>query len=384
MTAMEIDLAAVTAIDNHCHGVLRDQTMADKASLRRRFTESFDPEIVRVHVPTTLAYLRYIKTTAALLGCPATEEDVIRARQARSTEDLVAASFAGANIGWLLLDGGFPPPKEVLSDADLARMAGVRTAPILRLEIVMQDLITEHGNLPDVRDALIARVASARADGYVALKSIAAYRTGLDIRPAPPDEVQGAFRQIRSRAEESGSVRIAEKPLLDHLLLSAFREAARQELPVQFHTGYGDPDTDLRLADPLHLRTVLEAPDLHAMPVVMLHESYPYTRKAGYLATVYGNAHLDLSYGIPYIGLGEMLDYTRAAMGVAPLSKLLYSSDAVGLPEIHGQSAGVGRRIIGQALGDLVETGECTRSEAERFGAAILRDNARSLYGLPS
>lgn len=381
---MEIDLGAVPVVDNHCHAILRDQTLADAASLRRRFTESFDPEIVSGHVPSTLAYLRYIKNTAAQFGCPPTEEDVVAARLRLSTAELVTSSLRGAGIGWLLLDEGFPDRETVLPDADIARLGGLRTAPILRLEVVMQDLIAAHQSLADVRDLLVARVQAARSDGYVSLKSIAAYRSGLDIRPAPPDEVDAAFRQIRRRAEEQGRVRIAEKPLLDHLLLTAFGEAARQELPVQFHTGYGDPDTDLRLADPLHLRGVLETPQLRGMPVVLLHESYPYTRKAGYLATVYGNAYLDLSYGIPYIGYREMLDYTRAAMGVAPLSKLLYSSDAVGLPEIHGQSASAGRRIIGQALGDLVETGECTLPEAERFGAAILRDNARRLYSLPS
>ncbi|HEX6484698.1 MAG TPA: hypothetical protein VF043_38115, partial [Ktedonobacteraceae bacterium] len=65
------------------------------------------------------------------------------------------------------------------------------------------------------------------------------------------------------------------KPLLDTLLLVTFMEAARQELPVQFHTGYGDTDADMLLANPLHLRAVLERREYRAMPVVLLHEAIP-------------------------------------------------------------------------------------------------------------
>ncbi len=380
---MEIDLSAVPVVDNHCHGIFRDQSLPDVLALRRRFTESFDAEIVRDHVPATLAYLRYLKDASTLLGCPGAEDDVLAARNARSTAELVGLGLGGGGIGWMLLDEGFPDRDVVLPDAEVARLAGVRTAPILRLEVVMQDLIAELPTLDEVRTALTERIAAARSQGYVSLKSIVAYRSGLEIRQAPQDEVASAFRQTRRVAEENGKVRIAAKPLLDELLLTSFRAAVRAELPVQFHTGYGDPDTDLRLGDPLHLRSILEIPELRAMQIVMLHESYPYTRKAGYLATVYANAFLDLSYGIPYIGYGEMLDYTRSALGVAPITKLLYSSDAVGLPEIHGASARVGRKIVGQAFGDLVQTGECTLAQAERFGAAVLAENAKRLYGLP-
>jgi len=63
----------------------------------------------------------------------------------------------------------------------------------------------------------------------------------------------------RWEVQEKGSVRLAQKPLLDTLLHVTFEEAARQELPIQFHTGYGDTDADMLLANPLHLRAVLIA-----------------------------------------------------------------------------------------------------------------------------
>ncbi|HYX48168.1 MAG TPA: amidohydrolase family protein, partial [Ktedonobacteraceae bacterium] len=113
---------------------------------------------------------------------------------------------------------------------------------------------------------------------------------------------------------------------------------------------------------------------------VLLHESYPYTRQGAYLATVYENVFLDLSYGIPFLGYHEMLEFTREAFSVAPYSKLLYSSDAVGIPEVHWVSALDGRRILGQILGECVANGDLSQAEAEQAGVAVLHDNAIQLY----
>jgi uncharacterized protein len=219
-----------------------------------------------------------------------------------------------------------------------------------------------------------------RGQGYVALKSIAAYRTGLDIREWPHEEAEESFREYKRFAEEAPA-RLVHKPLLDTLLHIAFARAARQEVPVQFHVGYGDADTDLLLGNPLYLRRVLQRPEYRGMPVVLLHECYPYTRQGGYLAAVYENAYLDLSYGIPLLGYGELLSFTRQALGVAPSSKLMYSSDGIGVPELHWTSALDGRRVLGEALGEMVSHGELSLPRAETVGEDILRTNARRLYG---
>jgi predicted TIM-barrel fold metal-dependent hydrolase len=115
-----------------------------------------------------------------------------------------------------------------------------------------------------------------RGRGYVALKNIVPYWTGLEIREWPGEETEASLREFWGAARE-GSGRLVHKPLLDTLLHTAFSEAARQEVPVQFHVGYGDADTDLLRGNPLHLRAVLEKTDYGGMPVVLLHECYPYT-----------------------------------------------------------------------------------------------------------
>lgn len=378
----DVDLSAVPLVDNHCHGLYRDQEFADAATWRRCFTESADAGMAREHVATSVFYRRLVRELAGFLGCEATEGVVLAARRAYGRDRLIGALLRAANIEVLLVDTGYPPPGALLPDAEVAQLGGCHAYPLLRLEVLMQELIAAHGTLAGVTEALRAALADVRGRGYVGLKSIAAYRTGLAIRRWGAGEAEAAFAEARRTVEETGAVRLAHKPLLDTLLHVAFAEAARQEVPVQIHVGYGDTDADLLLANPLHLRGVLEERAYRGMPVVLLHACYPYTREGAYLAAVYENVYLDLSYGIPFLSRGEMLAFTRAALGVAPVSKLLYSSDGIGIAELHWLGALEGRRVLGGALGELVADGELSVGEAGAAGAMILRESAMRLYGL--
>jgi uncharacterized protein len=376
-----VDLTNVPIVDNHCHGVTTDQAFGDVEAWKRTFTESTDPGMPREHVATTAFYRRLIRNLAPFLGCEPTEDDVVAARIAREGKALTAELLRSASIDTLLLDTGFPPPEEVFPVPELGELCDCRAEPMLRLEVLMESLLTEHDTLAATEEALAIALEDVRPGGHVALKSIAAYRTGLDIREWSREEAEASFREYR-RSAMDGSTRLVHKPLLDTLLHVAFALAADQEVPVQFHVGYGDADTDLLLGNPLHLRAVLGKPDYRGMPVVLLHECYPYTRQGGYLAAVYENVYLDLSYGIPLLGYGEMLAFTRQALGVAPSSKFVYSSDGIGVPELHWISAIDGRRVIGQALGEMVAYGETSLTEAEAVGESMLRGNAIRLYKL--
>jgi predicted TIM-barrel fold metal-dependent hydrolase len=376
-----VSLTNIPVVDNHCHGVTKEQAFGNVEAWRRAFTESTDAGMPREHVATTAFYQRLIRTLAPFFGCEATEEAVFAARIARKGKGLTAELLRAANIETLLLDTGFPPPEEVFPVPELGELGGCRAEPMLRLEVLMEGLLTEHDTLAETEEALAAALEDVQVGGHVALKSIAAYRTGLDIREWSREEAEESFREYR-RSATDGFTRLVHKPLLDTLLHVAFALAADQEVPVQFHVGYGDADTNLLLGNPLCLRAVLEKPDYRALPVVLLHECYPYTRQGGYLAAVYDNVYLDLSYGIPLLSYGEMLAFSRQALGVAPSSKLMYSSDGIEVPELHWMSAIDGRRVIGEVLGELVAYGETSLTEAEAAGESMLRGNASRLYRL--
>jgi predicted TIM-barrel fold metal-dependent hydrolase len=377
-----IDLTSIPVVDNHCHGLYAEQTVSDVQAWRGHFTESRAPRMREVYAGQTLFYRRLICELASFFGCAPEERAVLAARGALEQDALISALLRAADIEALLIDQGYPPRELLLPDVEITRQAGCRTMPMLRVELLMQDLIAEHETLAAVEEALRAALADVRGAGYVALKSIAAYRTGLEIRVWKREEAEAAFATARQEVAEKRELRLAHKPLLDTLLHVVFTQAARQELPVQFHTGYGDTDQDLRLANPLHLRAVLETPSYRGMPVVLLHACYPFTREGGYLAAVYEQVHLDLSYGIPFLSYDETASFTRAALGVAPYTKLLYSSDAVGVPDLHWLSAVTARRVLGEALGECVARNELSAAEAQTVGAALLKENAVRLYRL--
>src|SRR6266542_79890 len=327
--AAPVGLTDIPVADNHCHAVEAEQPDG-VAQWRQYFSESPDPQMRTGDVAETAFYRRLLRRMAAFHQVPPAEADVLSARAAFGTAELAGALFTDARIESVVVDTGYPDPAGALGRDDFARASGAERADLLRLELLFQDLVAGCASYGELTDA----------------------------------------------------VRLGYQPLLDTLLHVAFEAAAAQELPVQFHVGYGDPDADLRAAAPLELRDVLSEPGYRPMPVVLLHGCWPYVREGAYLAAVYGNVYLDLSFAIPFLSVAEMTSMARAAVGTAPATKLMYSSDGARVPELHWAGAHDGRRVLGEVLGELVSDGDLSLAEARQAGERILRGNARRVYGL--
>ncbi len=376
-----LDLTAIPVVDNHCHPVLSQQHM-DVAEFRRYFTEAPDESLAQEHVPNTIYYLWMLRQLAALYQCENTEAAIIAARNSMSADALLHHLVTSANIDALVLDIAYPPADACYSSEQIQQVGQCRTATMLRLETVMQRLVVRYNDFDDVVDQFSAEVSNIREKGYCSLKSIVAYRTGLNIAEWSKDEAAHSFSQARADALKHSHFRIAHKPLIDYLLHIAFFHAAQQRVPIQFHTGYGDSDTDMRLGNPLQLRDVLERRDYQTMPIVLLHESYPYTQLGAYLAAIYPHVYFDLSYTIPFVEKLEMLAFTRQALSVAPASKLLYSSDGINIPEMHWAGAIRGRSVLAQVLQEMIEADELDEAQAFTIAKRVLHDTAYTVYRL--
>jgi hypothetical protein len=256
------------------------------------------------------------------------EAAVYAARTSFDPDEYAAKLLRATGTEWLLVDDGFPPPEESIEWEELGRLAGCNAAPILRLE---------------TRGAGAAQeTATARERRFVALKSIAAYRGGLD------------------------------RVSTDVVAALEANEATGAPLPVQFHCGFGDSDLWLARADPSHLKPLVER--FGETPFVLLH-CYPFVREAGWMAHVYGNVHFDLSLTIPHVARpAEML---RQALELAPVSKLLYASDAARTPELYYVAAKWCREALAEVLAEALP-----EAEAEEAGRLVLRENALALYDL--
>jgi hypothetical protein len=376
-----MDLAAGPILDQHCHALRRDGTVADAAAYAAFFTESGDLVMHARHVPETVFFRWAIRELAGVLGCAPTAEAVLAARIGLSPEALARRLLDEANIAALLVDHGYLTD-ETWTPAELAARVPCRVLPILRLETLAQALIVRHETFDAMVDAYSALVERARTDGFVGLKSIIAYRTGLAVQPTSHGDAATAFGPVRERARRDGRVRLATKPLNDYLLLRALEIAERQALPVQIHTGFGDADLDLREANPLHLRPLLESGRYRNVPFVLLHASYPYVSELGYLSAIYANVYADIGLAVPHLA-AEIPVMLRQLLSLAPSTKVVYSSDASQIPELFWLAARWGRRGLGTVLDELITIGALDDEEALAVGRRVLGSNAAGIYGLP-
>jgi hypothetical protein len=318
-------LSSVGLVDHHAHGILRERPSLDE--FRGLFSESPDPR-QWPHVATGITYRRAILELAAFFGCEATEAAVYEYRLGRDPAEYASALLRATGTEILLVDDGFPPPGTGFEWEELGKLAACVSKPVLRLET----------RGPDAAKA----VSTAREDGFAALKTIAAYRGGLD---RVSDDVIAALET---------------------------NEATGAPLPVQAHCGFGDWDLHLWRADPSYLKPLIER--FRETPFVLLH-CYPFVREAGWLAHVYGNVWFDLSLTIPHVSRPE--EMVRQALELAPVSKLLYASDAARTPELYYLASKWWREALATVL-----TESLPADEAEWAGRHILRENALELYGL--
>lgn len=369
-----INLCDITAIDQHAHNLLHPSAI-DHYSYTGAFTEAYHPDIVNHHARYSLFYRRSLRDIAELLECEPTETAIFEHRQQLGFKQLTHQCFQSSNLESIFLDDGF------LSDDILPIKWHEQFVPvkrIIRLEYLSECLFRKVDNFKTFLEQFRGYL-DPPSPGVVGLKTIAAYRTGLDVQLTPKEFAKQRFYEIK-QTSSSQSLRLSDKPFIDFLITQALEIAAKYQLPVQFHTGFGDPDLDLRLSNPLDLRSLLEDERFQNVPIVLLHAAYPYSQEAGYLAAVYPQVYLDIGLSVPFLSVSGMRRTVQQVLELTPSSKLMYSSDAHKIPELYYLGAKWGREVLSQVLDESIQDGDLTAKEAESVAREILCENARKLY----
>ena len=274
-------------------------------------------------------------TLAALLGCEPTEEAVFAHRRATDPDAYAATLLRATGTEWLLIDDGFPAPGEGADWERMGELAGCRSAPVMRIERVAEEGDRARARRsPSCASTSRAEVAAARGRGFAGLKTIAAYRSGLDVAAAGPDAAPPRAPRGRARAPRATSA------LLELLLARRARGQRRARRPAarsRCTAASATPTCSCPRADPALLGPLVER--FRDTPFVLLH-CYPFVRQAGWLAHVYGNVFFDVSLTIPHVW--RAAEMVREALELAPVSKLLYASDAARTPELYYLAAKAG------------------------------------------
>ncbi|MCP3817023.1 amidohydrolase family protein [Streptomyces sp. A3M-1-3] len=367
---MDLDLPPL--VDHHCHGVLRADP--DPAVFESFLTESDAPAAPGTTYFDTQLGFAVRRWCPPVLGlaphCP--PEQYLARRRELGGPEATELLLRYCGIAEFLVDTGLPG--DLTTPRELAAAAGGTSREIVRLE----QLAERTADTTKDGDAFLAAMdqrITAAAHTAAGFKSVAAYRYGLDLAPDPPAPAEVRETAARWLTGRRAGGRLSDPVLLRHLLWSA----ALTGLPLQLHTGFGDPDLRLHRSDPLLLTDFVRAVRPTGCPLILLH-GYPYHRGAAYLASVFPHVYADVGLALGHTGaragavLAEMLELT-------PFGKLLFSTDAYGLPELYVVGAQLFREALTRLLTGWAGTGAWSTADARRVGAMIAAENARRVYG---
>ncbi|MGW4420851.1 amidohydrolase family protein [Streptosporangium sp. NPDC004631] len=369
-------IEAIPLVDHHVHGALAEDV--SRREFEELITESNRPVpgwMTQFDSQVGFAVLRHCAPVLGLDPHPDPETYLAR-RTELGTEEVNRRLLAAGGIGHFLVETGYLGER-ILGPGRMSTVTGRPADEVVRLESVAERVVADGtdaaGFAARFEAALWQRSRTARG-----LKTIVAYRHGLDFDPRPPtpNEVTAAAGRWLRTVERTGTVRVDDPVLLRHLIWQGIERG----LPLQFHIGYGDPDVDLHRSDPLLLRGLIELAEPRAVPLLLLH-CYPFHRNAGYLAQVYPNVYFDVGLGVSYTG-ARSVAVVAESLELAPFAKILFSSDAWGPAELHHLGALLWRRAMTRVLSGFVADGEWTESQAVRVATMVGAQNARRVYGL--
>ncbi|KAI9374098.1 hypothetical protein BJX61DRAFT_346009 [Aspergillus egyptiacus] len=393
-------------IDNHAHNLLSGPSACDYTKYPLEQIVSEAQGLALTNATSTLPFYRAASQLATLYQCSSADWDDLRVARnkliERNYEGFVRRCLEGTHI--LLLD-------DLLTDQDVEpfdwhdRFTASPTKRIVRIEavaakalssIVCRESVPSQSSNPmdfqtlwrSFSQDFCHQISGALDDPVVVgFKSVICYRTGLAVQATDDDDAETllkSFMRTISRMT-ADTCRVEDKPLNDWLVRHTLKllksaSATQPRKPLQLHTGLGDSDINLLQSNPAHLQALIaENPEVD---FVLLHSSYPYTREAGYLASVYPNVYLDLGEVFPMVSREAQESIIRESLELVPTSRLLWSTDGHFFPETFWLANKQFRNALEKVFVNSVRNGDCTAEQAKRAAVDILFYNSNRLYGL--
>lgn len=399
-------IRTIPAIDNHAHPLLRREHLGS-VPLASTVTEA-SGDALR-DTPKTLAHHRAVRQLAAALGCgrdgepelPTTWDAVVAAIERRRTDPAAYDRWTAiclSGIETILLDDGLDLPERVQGFSSHDAFVRSPCRHIVRIEALAADIIERHAQRYDrtlptddafgqMLEEFDTHIKQAIQDpDVVGFKSVICYRTGLAIpRVVNIAAARESFADILKHHSLRGKFTRLDHEGLNELFVHhtavLIRECSSHfRKPIQFHIGLGDNDITLTTSSPAHLQEFIR--NYPSVPIVLLHASYPYTREAGYLASVYSNVYADIGEVFPQVSQGGQEAILRQVLELCPWSKILWSTDGHWLPETYLLAMVQGREALESVLCGLVCEGQLSWDAAIEMAKDILFRNSNQLYQL--
>ncbi|MBW0009202.1 MAG: amidohydrolase, partial [Pseudonocardiales bacterium] len=202
-------LDALRLVDHHVHGAMPGDV--DGAAFEAGMSESsWAAPAGTTHLDSQLGFA-VRRWCAPVLDLPPHVDAAayLARRRELGAREVTRRLLLASGVGWFLVDTGYRA-EQILGPAEMAAAAGARASEIVRLESVAEEVAAS--GVPAVEFAdRFAWTLEERARHAVGLKSVIAYRYGLDFDPAPPSVAEvrrAAGRWLRRGEQEAGRMRL--------------------------------------------------------------------------------------------------------------------------------------------------------------------------------
>lgn len=306
-------------------------------------------------------------------------------RDRRYAEDPLAYSrflFSGEFADMYCLEIGSPLGGPAYSDSEKRWFNSIipieRTCSIVRIDRVVDELLKDESEFYRLRQRFHERLRDwICSEPCVGIKSCSAYYGGLSVENPSASDAMKAFDEFKHHPES----RYARKIINDFMLYESTEEATEFSLPIQIHTGAGGGSfLDFRTQNPVNLIDFLKDDRVkNRVRIVLLHGGHPYEEETGYLVSQFANVYTDIS-GTFYLDSCKGPERVLALMEKAPLNKIMYGSDGVGIPEITWFAQKYVRQLLIKVFDYLTREEYLTERAARRYVSGIMYDNALECY----
>lgn len=380
---MKVSLKEVQAIDVHAHPYLANE----KPFTPEEFVRKLSLAVIPNQIPQNYKGLKnqpfpgsnmwvqiLIRKMAKYFSCEPTLETVVKYRNERAadfrkyTRDL----FTDVKLTGVVGDFGYPQPS--LSKEKYADLCGARIWEIHRIEPAMVQLSQECQSFSDFREKYRANLADAlKKEDVVGLKSIIAYRSGLEISPMDEQKASDEYEEFKSNS------RAVVKNLRDYCLHIAMEECTNQEKVMHIHTGIGDGEVVLPKASPSFLIDMLRDEKYENTKVHFVHGGYPWVEEAAFIVSILPNVYMDLSLQNPFSGHGVKRIISQI-FEFAPFDKVMYGSDAFTVPEMNWMGVHLFKECFEDVLNSWIDSDYMDYDTAQAIGEMVLYRNFENVY----
>lgn len=289
--------------------------------------------------------------------------------------------FSEGNVAMSLFEIGSPLRGKAFTEEEIAWFQKLipeeKRRSIVRIERSVDELLPKQLSFSEFTDAFIKDMeARILREDAVGLKSSVAYYGGLNICLSDEKKAAESYQRLLLNQGSKED----EKCLYTYTLMQGVELAVKHGIPLQIHTGSGGGSLDFKSFNPVGLTDFLrDSRVFDRVKIVLLHGGHPHEEDTSFLTAQFSNVYTDCS-GTFYLSTVGAVNRMRALLERTPLSKIMYGSDGVMMPELAWFGHRYFRKLLTKVMMQLIEEGFVRESRAYEFVKMMMHNNALECY----